>query len=194
MKFDNGPEKGNTNLGIYQLKGDSWKLCLATRGTTRPRASSRRPEAASRWKRWCARRPRRKRANRPPKTTTPEPTGPPTEFEGEWQMISGVMNGAAMDDATVKWVKRVTRGNQTSVMAGPQTMLKVEFTFDPSASPPTLDYLNLHGATKGKRQEGIYRFEGDVLTVCTSAAGGTRPGDFTSVAGDGRSFTVWKRL
>src|SRR2546430_10502897 len=36
MKFDGGPEKGNTNPGIYILDGDTWKLCLATRGTVRP--------------------------------------------------------------------------------------------------------------------------------------------------------------
>jgi uncharacterized protein (TIGR03067 family) len=109
-------------------------------------------------------------------------------------MVSGVMNGAAMDAATVKWVKRVTRGNQTSVVAGPQTMLKVEFTYDPSTSPPTIEYLNLHGASKGKRQQGIYRFEDGLLTVCTSAPGGSRPSEFTSVTGDGRSLTAWKRL
>jgi uncharacterized protein (TIGR03067 family) len=36
MKFDAGPEKGNTNPCIYQLDGDHWKLCLATRGAVRP--------------------------------------------------------------------------------------------------------------------------------------------------------------
>ena len=36
MKFDAGPEKGNTNLGIYKIDGDTWKLCLATRGSVRP--------------------------------------------------------------------------------------------------------------------------------------------------------------
>src|SRR6267154_2409910 len=33
MKFTAGPEKGNTNLCIYELGGDRWKLCIATRGT-----------------------------------------------------------------------------------------------------------------------------------------------------------------
>ena len=29
MRFDRGPETGDTNPGIYRLEGDSWKLCLA---------------------------------------------------------------------------------------------------------------------------------------------------------------------
>src|SRR5262245_12147674 len=36
MKFDTGPEKGNTNLAIYEMKGDTWKLCIATQGKVRP--------------------------------------------------------------------------------------------------------------------------------------------------------------
>ncbi len=36
MKFDAGPEKGATNPGIYELDGDTWKICLATRGAGCP--------------------------------------------------------------------------------------------------------------------------------------------------------------
>ena len=36
MRFDAGPEEGNTNLCIYELDGDIWKICIATRGTVRP--------------------------------------------------------------------------------------------------------------------------------------------------------------
>ena len=28
LTFTAGPEKGNRSLGIYELKGDNWKLCL----------------------------------------------------------------------------------------------------------------------------------------------------------------------
>ena len=192
MKFDSGPEKGNTNLGIYQLDGDSWKLCLATRGAVRPAKFVSPPDSGIALETLV----RAKAAPKAPKARKGKavaPGGPATVFEGEWQMVSGVMNGVAMDASTVQWVKRVTRGNQTSVIAGPQTMLKVEFTFDPSTSPASIDYLNLHGASKGKRQQGIYRLEGDVLTVCTGAPGGARPNEFTSAKGEGRSLTVWKR-
>src|ERR1017187_2182219 len=190
MKFESGPEKGNTNPGIYQLDGDSWKLCLATRGTKRPAKFVSPPDSGIAVETLA----RGKAAPKARKAKVEAPSGPATVFEGEWQMVSGVMNGVAMDASTVQWVKRMTRGNQTSVIAGPQTMLKVEFTFDPSTSPASLDYLNLHGATKGKRQQGIYRLEGDVLTVCTGAPDGARPGDFSSPKGEGRSLTVWKRV
>jgi len=36
MKFDAGPQKGKSTHGIYELDGDTWKICLAIRGTVRP--------------------------------------------------------------------------------------------------------------------------------------------------------------
>src|SRR5262249_21251928 len=119
---------------------------------------------------------------------------PATEFEGEWQMISGVMNGQPMSKSDVQWVKRVTRGNQTSVIAGPQVLMSMQFTHDPAASPKTIEYVHTAGASKGKTQYGIYEFEGDLLKVCASAPGAAQPGEFESKPGDGRTFTVWKRV
>jgi uncharacterized protein (TIGR03067 family) len=198
MHFDAGPEKGNTNLGIYQLMGDTWKLCLATRGTVRPKSFTATPGSGFAVETLARESPTaaRKAKGRAPKKSAPATpaSGPVTEFEGEWSMLSGVMDGKAMDPSILHWVKRVTRGNQTTVVAGPQTMLKVEFTFDSAPTPQTIDYVNLAGVRKGTAQQGIYKFEGDVLTVCIAAAGAARPREFQSVAGDGRTLTVWKRL
>jgi len=38
MRFDAGPEIGNTNRGIYELEGDRLRICFATRGSMRPAA------------------------------------------------------------------------------------------------------------------------------------------------------------
>ena len=197
MKFDAGPEKGNTNLGIYQLDGDSWKLCLATRGAVRPASftSTAGSGLAVQTLVRASAPAVRKAGSKAPKKSAPAAAanGPATEFEGEWSMLSGVMDGKAMDAQVVQWVKRVTQGNQTTVLAGPQTMLKVQFTFDPAQSPKSIDYVNLHGANKGKNQLGIYKFEGNVLTVCVAPPGAARPAEFVSVPGDGRTLTAWKR-
>ena len=185
MKFDAGPEKGNTNLGIYELKGDTWKLCLATRGTVRPPSFASTPGSGFAFE-ILKRGEVAASAKADAKARTSKT--PATEFEGEWRMISGIMSGQAMKESDVKWVKRVTTGNQTTVVAGPQVMMAVEFTSDSSKSPKTIDYVN-----KGKTQLGIYEFEGDVLKVCVSAPGSTRPAEFKSVPGDGRTLTTCKR-
>ena len=30
LVFDRGPEQGSTNLAIYELDGDTWRICLGT--------------------------------------------------------------------------------------------------------------------------------------------------------------------
>jgi uncharacterized protein (TIGR03067 family) len=36
MKFTEGPEKGNTNNGIYELEGDRWRFCVNMKGGPAP--------------------------------------------------------------------------------------------------------------------------------------------------------------
>jgi hypothetical protein len=50
------------------------------------------------------------------------------------------------------------------------------------------------GFTKGKTQLGIYELEGDTFKACFSKPGTDRPADFTSKPGDGRTFSIWKRV
>jgi len=195
MKFDAGPEKGNTNYGIYELDGNTWKICLATRGKIRPLAFS--AAAGSGFVFETLVRgaiPASMKEESPSMSrTSNKPGSATTEFEGEWQMVSAVMHGQAMEASAVQWVKRVTVGNKTTITAGPQTMMKMEFTADPAQSPKTIDYVNTSGPNKGKAQHGIYKLEGDILTICVAAPGEPRPAEFESVEDDHRTFTVWKR-
>jgi len=193
LVFTSGPENGNRNPGIYKLDGDAWTLCLAMRGDKRPRKFVSEPdtgialETLERGKRPASK-------SKPAGAVAPAGSGAPTELEGEWAMVSAVFNGAPMDQNMVKWCKRVTNGNVTTVLAGPQVMLKAAFTLGHSTKPATIDYVNLAGAAKGKPQSGIYELSGDTLRVCMSAPGGPRPSDFSSKPGDGRSYTVWQRM
>jgi uncharacterized protein (TIGR03067 family) len=199
MTFDVGPEAGNINRGIYELKAGAWKLCVATRGEARPAGFA--TEHGSGFALETLRRATGKAAKLKAKAVAASPMAsspsttdePATEFDGEWRMVAGVMNGVAVEESLLQWVKRVNRGNTSTVLAGPQTMLKVEFTTDVSQSPHAMDYLNLAGANKGKKQLGIYAFEGDLLKICVAAPGDGRPGEFQSARGDARTFTVWKK-
>ena len=203
MTFDAGPEKDNTNLGIYEIKGDRWKMCIATHGATRPSKfvsspgsgfaveTLQRSEAATSDSKSTAKPVRKAAAD---SSTPARGQKATTELEGEWRMTAGTMNGKAMDESMVKWVKRVTHGNETAVHAGPQVMMKAEFTSDPSQSPKTIDYLNTAGIHKGKKQQGIYELSGNELKMCVAAPGEPRPKKFESTPGDGRTLTVWESM
>jgi uncharacterized protein (TIGR03067 family) len=117
----------------------------------------------------------------------------PTPLEGEWTMVSGVLDGSSLDKGMVSWCKRITRGDVTSVVAGPQVIVKARFTLDQSVRPHAIDYLNLAGANTGKSQAGIFELSGDTLKVCMAAPGDPRPADFSSKPRDGRSYTTWRR-
>jgi uncharacterized protein (TIGR03067 family) len=186
MKFDAGPEKGNTNPGIYKLDGDTWKICLATRGTVRPSKFA--STAGSGFALETLTRGDASPSAKTTKRTSRKSTAPATELEGEWRMVSGIFDGKPMDESFLKWVKRVTQGNVTTVLAGPNVMLKAEFTIDSSKSPKTIDYLD-----KGKGQHGIYEFEGDVLKIYMAAAGSPRPTGFGAAPSKGSTLTIWKR-
>jgi uncharacterized protein (TIGR03067 family) len=205
LLFTAGHAKGHRNLGIYKLAGDKWTICLATRGNKRPGKFATAPatgfaletlergEATSKSGKKKSPRVNSRGSSGTTKTAQHETaaSGPITELEGEWAMVSAVLNGVAMNQAMVKWCQRITRGNVTRVVAGPQVFVNARFKLD-SKKPRVLDYLNLEGASKGKSQAGIYELSGDSLQICMSAPGQPRPADFSSKPGDGRSYTTWR--
>ncbi|MGH7616466.1 MAG: TIGR03067 domain-containing protein, partial [Gemmatimonadaceae bacterium] len=115
-----------------------------------------------------------------------------TEIEGEFPMISAVFDGKPLADTMVAWCKRVTHGDVTQVLAGPQSMVDATFTLDATHSPKHIDYVNRSGTNTGKKQAGIYDISGDTLRICMAPPGDARPTAFESKKGDGRSLTVWR--
>lgn len=197
MRFETGPEKGNTNPCIYELDGDTLKLCIATRGSVRPTSFRSPPgsgfalETLTRGDAGAAASsaPGRSRAAAGEKAGG----GPASELEGEWRMVSGVMGGQPMADDAVKWVKRVTEGRRTSVHAGPQVLMAFEFTSDPAKSPKTIDYVHTAGAHKGKTQLGVYELAAGRLTILMAAPGEPRPTRLDAAPGRSGTLTVWER-
>jgi uncharacterized protein (TIGR03067 family) len=201
LLFTGGPPAGMRNRGIYKLDGDTWTICLATRGDARPRSFATRPDTGYALEMLvrdtAAKRHRPERSAEPrevqiPRVARDDNGSAATAIEGEFPMVAAVIDGKPLAPDMVKWCKRVTHGNVTMVLAGPQSMLDATFTLDPSHSPPHIDYVNRSGKNKGKAQAGIYEIEGNTLRICVAPPGGARPKDFTSKKGDGRSYTEWR--
>jgi uncharacterized protein (TIGR03067 family) len=193
LRFTAGPEKGNTNLGIYELKGDRWKICLDFQGKERPKtfaAAAGSGRAVEVLQRAGSAAPKTK----PAVAADDIPDHPAPELEGEWSMLSCVQSGEPMPKSWTKYGKRVATGNLITVTMNGQVMLKVRFTVDRTTQPNAIDYIIAAGPSAGERQYGIYRLEGDTLTTSIAALGGRRPADFTATRGDGRLVTSWRKV
>ena len=188
LRFEEGPEKGNTNLGIYELDGERWKICLATRGSERPR------EFAAPLGTGIALEilQRGSVAEVPVERDRTDAPGSPAddsaaELAGVWNSLSLLRDGQALPPSMLQYGKRMATANQVTVQFGPQVVLKATYSVDRSCTPMTMDYL----LPDGKTQHGIWALENRRLTTCFGAPGAARPSEFATIPGDGRTLTVW---
>ena len=182
LHFEDGPEKGNTAYGIYELEGDRWKICLTTRGSERPCEFAAPPGtgiALEILERGVA-------ADAPAAQALPagDAAG---ELAGVWTAVSLVRDGQALPDSMLQYGKRTATANDVTVRFGPQVMLKARYAVDRSRIPMTMDYA----LPDGRTQHGIWALEGGRLTTCFGSPGQPRPGDFEVAPGDGRTLAVW---
>jgi RNA polymerase sigma factor (sigma-70 family) len=71
-------------------------------------------------------------------------------------------------------------------------LIEGPYRVDTTATPGTIDVTLDRGPAAGTTARGIYRLEGDTLTLCY-ALGGSRPAEFRSPRGARIVLTVWKR-
>jgi len=115
------------------------------------------------------------------------------KLQGEWSMVSGASDGMQIPEEYRKEMKRVCKGDELTVSRGEEVIMKAKITLDASAKPKTIDYDVTDGPNKGKKQLGIYEFDGETVKFCLSAPGDERPKEFSSKEGEKRILSVWKK-
>jgi len=178
LAFEKGPEAGKQSLGIYELTGDAWKICLGLAGKKRPSKFA--SEAGTGHALETLERDTGARRDLPAADAKARPVA---ELEGEWAMISCLHDGKPMDARFVKSARREFRGNTTTLLAGGRAMTTSRFFVHAAG---TIEYPDL-------RQTGIYKIAGDRLHTCLVNAGAAPPADFSAKPGDGRTVSEWKR-
>jgi uncharacterized protein (TIGR03067 family) len=108
------------------------------------------------------------------------------KIQGTWTLVSEESGGKRPEKEKLKKVQWVFEGDKYKVAGGKAAWGR--FKLDPGQDPKTIDLTD----PKGREGLGIYKLEGDTLTV--SHAKGERPTEFTTKEGDKHVVVVFKRV
>lgn len=103
------------------------------------------------------------------------------KLQGEWK----TMIGANKDRPVTFSIKDKAIAVKFTTGDGDTLNLKGEIKLNDSASPRTIDFVKFKNNGEDMEDSlGLYKVDGDKLTVCVGAPGEPRPGDFKAGEGD----------
>jgi uncharacterized protein (TIGR03067 family) len=116
------------------------------------------------------------------------------KLEGTWIAVSWEWGGDLRADGAGLDLRYEIKGDEITSRGKGGGSFKMKITnFDPTAKPfPVMDLTRGDGP-ESQTISGIYKLEGDRLTICTARLPEGRPADFKTASGDRRLLRVFKR-
>ena len=97
-------------------------------------------------------------------------------LQGEWQVVGIERPGSPGNPDELVRVRYVFNGECFRIMDGERKVWEGEFRLEPTQEPKAIDFTGMADPNKGEKSFGIYRVEGDALTICL---GKERPTEFS---------------
>jgi uncharacterized protein (TIGR03067 family) len=128
------------------------------------------------------------------------PVPPPDELErarqslqGEWQVAEFTRDGRAWEVKELEGAKAVFKGSIFTITIG-QRADETTFTLDPKTSPATINFMKTDPKFQGRVMSGIFKLEGDKLTICSAHEDAERPKEFKSAEKSRTCLFVLERV
>ena len=112
---------------------------------------------------------------------------------GKWKIEKAVLSGKDITDVIKDAKFEITDGGKYTLEFGAEKDAGT-FTVDASKKPRQLDVKPSAGPLKDKVMKGIYKIDGDSMTICYEHAGGDHPKAFESKEGTNDLLIVYKRM
>lgn len=116
-------------------------------------------------------------------------------MQGDWAGDSFTRDGAAFPADDAQALFRTVKGDRYTLSRFRKKVGSGKFTLDATKSPRQIDF-HPDAPPKGKPVPpllGIYKIDGDRITMCYGGPGGKRPAKFEAPEGSGASLVVWVR-
>lgn len=118
------------------------------------------------------------------------------KLKGTWTATKMEHDGDDLLGNRFKELKLTFDGDKVSVksdLADLDNFTKLTIKIDPSTKPKLIDFTVSIGSEKGTVFEGIYKLDGEELTICTKVAGKDRPSEFATKVGSDLALVVLKK-
>ena len=117
------------------------------------------------------------------------------KLQGKWQLARVEFAGksAPAKDLIAQTVEII--GNRTTARDGDDIKDETEIVaLDAKSKPTAIDLKVIKGDDKDKTLAGIWKLDGDKLTVCVPEAGKPRPKAFEAKEGTGHTLLVFEKM
>jgi uncharacterized protein (TIGR03067 family) len=115
------------------------------------------------------------------------------KLTGKWTCSSAVIDGRPLAEEGAKALQLTLTTDRYKTERGNQVLFDSTYSIDATKNPQTIDMVGTEGEAKGKPARGIYKLDGDQLTICYVMPGKDRPASFESKPDSGAYLVVWKR-
>jgi RNA polymerase sigma factor (sigma-70 family) len=177
-----GEDKGSSIPAIYEVNGDRLKLCIAIKkGVARPTEFAA-PADSGLLLLDLKREPKQVGEDR-------------EKIQGTWKMVKAEVQGREATDDEIKKGKMIIKGGKLTSVKPDGSSTESKITLDPTQTPKTIDLVPQEGpdTEKGKTFPGIYKLDGDTLTLCMTGPDMERPKEFKTEAGTMLMLLTLKR-
>ncbi len=113
--------------------------------------------------------------------------------QGTWAVTSFVRDGVETPKEIATSIVRIVEGDHVVWKREGKSFAGTSIVLDRSTEPRSIDVIPDGGQLKDKRVLGIYKLEGDILTICMAGPDQARPQAFVAEKGSGLTLMVFRR-